>query len=571
MCRIPSSSRYWKDRGLFFPVFAVLLFLFLNSNSFAAETTPTLEIKSACRKNETWKLKGAWETKTKEVAKWARNLSSGNISPLDGFFYVEELKEDGNLSTFADYLEVRSFLAMGLSEMAFERFETLFTKSSDPKSATIRMAALDCLLEIHRDYSTLLFNDEAQASILSIVNSNSLHTPALQEAAFLVFLSRWRNSAPLNESLALLTGVFESYAKALLALRDKRTPEAIRLLEQIDSSRSLPPLIQLERNELRLILGRLYFNQLQFEKAAAVFEKVDEDSDQWAYSLSDLGWAALRAGNYSKALHASLRLESDRLKGIFSPEALTVAAIALNELCLYPEATYVLKLFKEKYKSSTAWLQKFNAESDEKKESLFSYAVDFLNGKPTGVPELVIGEWVRSPFFISHKKMVDLLIESSKTISDLMLQAGERLENETSKLGSEEEVDTDDKLKRLQKSIEVLGNQLITYEDSIPEKRKLLEADIEKELTSLNHLLDKKLTAAYDNSEFIEVEVMEAASQDLVWRNANPDFDKFRAEGDLTAYYELWQGNPRSLASHSPNRCADKEKYLREKRKRRTP
>src|SRR5581483_11132653 len=147
--------------------------------------------------------------------------------------------------------------------------------------------------------------------------------------------------------------------------------------------------------------------------------QVARSSNQLAVSLEEMSWAFLMNDRYSEAIGTAMNLEAGGLRHTFAPEAGMVMAMALNELCQYPESVRAIQLLRKHYEQPYKWLSEWaQAEVDGKRRNLYQLAVEFLK-KQGKTPERVASEWVRSPLMIADQDEVNLLFDEREATAAL--------------------------------------------------------------------------------------------------------------------------------------------------------
>jgi hypothetical protein len=135
----------------------------------------------------------------------------------------------------------------------------------------------------------------------------------------------------------------------------------------------------------------------------------------FVHALSQQTWIELARRNYAKTIGTSISLQSGGLRTVFAPEADMTAAMAFNELCLYPESLEMLTTFRKSYERSFFWLREHTKKKDST-EALYPAALAYLNGRETAVPERVTSEWIRSPIFLSNQQAINSSFAQEKVV-----------------------------------------------------------------------------------------------------------------------------------------------------------
>jgi hypothetical protein len=112
-----------------------------------------------------------------------------------------------------------------------------------------------------------------------------------------------------------------------------------------------------------------------------------------------------------------MSLDSGGLRHTFAPETPMVMAMALNELCQYPESVRAIGLFKRDYEKPYKWLSTWSSQT--KHEPLYPTVVKFLRKQAPDVPDRVGSEWVRSLVFITDQDELNLIIDEVESTKAL--------------------------------------------------------------------------------------------------------------------------------------------------------
>lgn len=516
---------------------------------------------------------------------------------------------------------------MNQLELAARFFNTIVGETGFVDQFEIKLASIRCLEVIHAQVSTINFSEDTlkkMGGLISTASINPKNKNILAEAAFQIFVSNLKKGAAgaeLKPTLDLLKNfeTHEQYANALVAMQGTNPQSAVPILEGLEATRNFPPDLVEHKNELRLMLGRLYYENKDYPKAISILQKVDKSSNQLGAALSDLSWSLLRLRDFPRAVGIAVSLQSGSLRRTFTPESLMVASMALNELCLYPESLHVVETFKRKYKSSHDWLQTFNHMPDGRKEPLYRYAAAFLKQKPMASmpPDLVVVEWIRSPVFISRQQALNLLARNEREIPVIFAQSDQFLREALAKAQKLELAEAEKKrdlassgkgaddpdyrdkqaeahrartqFRMMRAAYTELKKNLTEYGQEIPKLRQLYLTQIEADFRKTNAILDNELNKVFDNSELIEAEIWNGASQDLVWKNAHPDYAEFSKKevlprtlaklnegpynwqldsSNFISTDEVWDDEIGHLAASLHDNCANKERYLKLKKKR---
>jgi hypothetical protein len=306
-------------------------------------------------------------------------------------------------------------------------------------------------------------------------------------------------------------------------------------------------------------------------------------------------------------------LKSGAFRTTFAPEAYTIASMALNELCHYPESLATLNCFRKQYESSYRWLEQRVKAEKGKAGLLYPLALAYIRNSGDSVPARVASEWVRSPLFLSHQRAINSILKSVRSLSTLTDQvqlAKAALRTEITQL---EEALRDvrsqpppenapkasnlaesmaalavsqakERLDRLERSREMWAQALQHHRETAAQETARLAASIESHLNKTTARMFAQLIRVSDNNELVRAELLNVASQDIVFQSANPDFQKTAgkaatADGRETASgswrvsdglgsSEIWEDELGLTEANLQDNCAKKERYLQNRKSR---
>jgi tetratricopeptide (TPR) repeat protein len=103
-------------------------------------------------------------------------------------------------------------------------------------------------------------------------------------------------------------------------------------------------------NELaRLQMARVFYSTQQFDTSIKYFEKLDQNSADWAESLFEASWAYFMKTLNSKALGNIHTLNAPYFEDQFFPESDLLKSVIYFNYCLYDQAEESISDFEEKY------------------------------------------------------------------------------------------------------------------------------------------------------------------------------------------------------------------------------
>ncbi len=157
------------------------------------------------------------------------------------------------------------------------------------------------------------------------------------------------------------------------------------------SAESSDPKVKPFEDLANLSLARTFYSTGQFDLAVKYFDRVSQDSYDWANSLFEASWAnfMLKQKGYSKALGNIHTLQApffeDSIKPESVAEALTVKATIYFYNCLFDRAEEAINEFNSVYPNLVGDLKKLLAATTDN-AALFELAVKIRTGS-SGLPE----------------------------------------------------------------------------------------------------------------------------------------------------------------------------------------
>ncbi len=103
------------------------------------------------------------------------------------------------------------------------------------------------------------------------------------------------------------------------------------------------------RELAQLQMARVFYSTQQFDTSIKYFEKLPQDSADWAESLFEASWAYFMKNLNSKALGNIHTLNAPYFENQFYPEAVLLRAVIYFKYCLYDQAEEAIADFNEKY------------------------------------------------------------------------------------------------------------------------------------------------------------------------------------------------------------------------------
>lgn len=367
------------------------------------------------------------------------------------------------------------------------------------------------------------------------------------------------------------------------------------------------PLLTRYIDEGHLLLARAYYSVAKFPESAAEFQKVKKTSNQQIEAMSNLAWGYLMHEKYDDAIGVSLQLRSGALKNTFAPEPVMVAAMGLNELCNYPDSIRMIQALQKDYESSYDWLSK-----NKNRDDGYVLSVKALKNQ-SGAPVKLATEWIRSPEFLTRQKEINALLDEPRQVEQIEANARKeqaaltqsfltratefvkdfRIAKLKLKPGQETPKEFASRYQILKKDLRKLGRfykasrtwraLAKSYEKKIPELKLQLVAKVNLDWKAKQKRTLNLLNKVKDNTDLIEVEIYNGASQDLVWKSSHPEYagmeqgleaQKQGADGAKTWNWgrflassiedsEVWEDEMGALKADVSDQCGKKEKFLK--------
>jgi hypothetical protein len=588
-------------------------------------TGPT-RAEGACTKSESWVFGPAIPVDRQESYE---SLVDRDMKPAQGFAEGLALRSsatEAETRTFGEFWVSRSLLEAKLFHIAFDGFTVIAAREPEESTAGVQLAALECLLQIQGKYPAFALPKAVAARLPEL--QVFARTPAQKEVVWTASGAHLRDlvasgggAQSLEPALALLasSGIHERLGRAIWAARRGDHSVVIRELDQFLLHPAIPPLLKRFVDPARILVSRAYYSTGRFDQAAAQLRQVTKSSNELANSLQELAWAFLLNERYAETIGTAMNLEAGGLRHTFAPEAGMVMAMALNELCQYPESVRSVQLLRKHYEAPYQWLNSWaTSAKDGKRRNLYPLAVEYLRKAGT-TPQKIASEWVRSPLVISSQEELNLVFDERDSQLSLARSAvveQRRIGNEIVRLARDlkprliahkpRSGRSDDlpptvradlekvysfvaQFRRLQQAaptwMAVLGN----YKRKASSLEKVLMARINQDLENRSLRMLAQLEEVAENIQLIEVEIYNGASQDIIWQNAHPDYkdvarkmkddamkasnekvwDWGRAPAGEADEHEIWEDELGSFKANLYNNCSSKDKYLALKLKRR--
>jgi hypothetical protein len=486
----------------------LVLVAILLCSSGVALANPT-RATNACSEQEVWKVtakipKPWFELFAKQISQKKSLLADYNKA-----FVMKTRMKDMEAKVFADYWMARTLYALNIKHLANRAFNQIVASPLQPGTMGIKVAALQCINRIQDEYPSLLLSKEAldRMGSLDWKNTSAAQQNVMREAAVNYLKSQpaevsWKSDIVAGKAYRLVKDgdAYEAFIEALLSMREGNYQDAILKYQRFFAyGNKIPNSLKKHTDMLHLLLGRVHYERREFDQAIAEFKKVRVESNYFPQSLSDVSWAYLLKKKFNEAVGSAFSLQTGLMAKTFNPEAPVVGAIALVELCHYPDALRQLKHLQKSYLSTYKWL--YSWASGGQNQHLYDLLLDVLSKKKTGIPSKVSAEWIRSSVYLAAQKELNL-VDYEKNISNRILA----LIRTQPKPG----------FARLKDMLDGLIPELMAKEKSLVDR-------INFELTAVSRRLLEEISSAAENAQLVEADVYNAAGDDMIQKNARPD------------------------------------------------
>lgn len=547
---------------------AVLVASFLSivfvANARAGDPT---RVFSACTEDERIRFADSFPPEEKS---WASSVISEKMPGAEIFrvgFRLGQSKVSWDVREMGEYLKARAYFREGLIHLAYEKFQTqLITPLQQGVPTFGRVAALECVLRIQREFPTLGFGRAMIPNLINYFRRPDLDQGAKEDIAKALVIrmkevvNSW-DEKEANEIVGALGNMrgYGIYAQALANQRNGQYAKAIPLWERIVEKDELPALFAEDRDTLTILYARDLYEAKKFDKSADILRRVPRDSNYLAQALSDLSWALLQANKRREAIGSAFNIQKSLLTRVYAPEAPLVASIALHEMCQYARALKNAVFFKKKYYPVLIWYNKLTPFQREHPYQLLTTALR----KKGGVPNLVLLEWLRSPEYRAYQLEANLLFDEKKIA---YVQYSQRVNSEKGAAWVKE-----------------WKTPMPKFYNEVAPRQKMVGKNMNAVLTFLTNRIAKQVAKMAENVQLLEVEIFDHAGEDMVWRNVNPEYQAWldvqpeekRAKDaywewgqmptDPKSIDEIWEDELGWTIGSVQDECKNKDKYRDEK------
>ncbi len=609
--------------------YAYLLTLFLAAPFWAPRTAigGVSTFSDACDGSEKWTFSRSidtiWQTHFNNFLASRSSIARGFSEAIDLRRRETATKES---MAFGEYWVARALFKAELYHIAYNGFTAIAMKQPDPTTQPVQVAALECLLKIRELFPNLTLHPEI-IRVLPDLKGTTIKSVrnTLDKAAFQIFLTELGHDPiePARVKVALSSMSKGSpehrLSLGLAAAANGKDDEVIPALNSFLALKTRPEYLERFVDRARQVLARSYYSMEQHDGAIRELKLIHKNSNILSDALTELGWAYLQNDMLREAIGTAINLQTGGLRRTYSPEASMIMAMALNELCQYPASVRAIGSFRRHYRDPYFWLASWREKFANKRADFYSLTLEFLKLSEKQarsykkVPFSIAAEWMRSPYFIARQDEINLLFDERDRAQKLagiaekeqgemahvllsmvrnlkeafkraqiQLRPGESMPkpllDEVEKLRTEFA-----NYRRFRQAAPVWNRVLGTHLVQSGELEKYLVRTINTDLHRLTRQMLDKVETVAETTELIEVEIYSGASQDIIWQNAHPDYQKI-ASGfknqdqkavDSSKVYkwgytndgldgsgEIWEDELGSFKADLHDNCNNKEKYL---------
>ncbi|MCM2324269.1 MAG: hypothetical protein NDJ90_13510 [Oligoflexia bacterium] len=579
--------------------------------------------RSACQPGESWTLGPALATKNEELAREFQSFLASPKSPVLAFsqaLAMRRYSQGDAAKALSEFWISRSLFEAGMAHIAHSGFAVLAAREPSAETAGVQLAALECLLQLEDGHPSLALPVPVAARLQALqgfAKVSPRHAAIVWNAATRELrghLNEGKLDSPrIEKDLALLAGggAYEAFGRGLLAAQRHDHNKVVTEFRKLLAAPVIPAPLQRFTDFAHIEIARSLYAMGDYDRSVQHFKNVSKKSNELAQSLSELSWAYLQGERFSEAIGTAMSLQAGGLRHTFTPEAVMVMAMALNELCQYPESVKASNLFKKNFEASYRWLSKWKDLPETERGNLYPLAVQYLkrSGK---TPAPVASEWIRSPLFIANQEELNLFIDEKAAAERVGKSGGAeqrllgqeivksiqelrpRIRLARKKIGPEAPLPENVaaplralkgkliRYRRLQSAAPVWRNILASHERQAEPSRVRLIAAVNADLKRRSYRMVDQLDEIMENLQLVEIEIYNGASQDIIWQNAHPDYkevaetlknekekaqagkvwDWGRSAAGTEESTEIWEDELGSFKADLFDNCSSKDKYL---------
>jgi tetratricopeptide (TPR) repeat protein len=489
-------------------LYLTLTLLFAGTLYDGATSFAQAGIEDACTSGEKWK----WESWVPEsIRSNFTNPPSGKEESLALLIEAEKQKyqaHSNEVKILSSFLIYRAYLELGLVHFAHRGFNSILENPQPSLVSDLVLASLSCAFQIHQDHPSMHISPKSINALMAMSarsldekNKNILWRGIYSIAG--AKLGQRTSATDVNSELSLLkgSGPYELMVRILDASKRSNFSDAAKYSEKLIRDAAIPKVMQGQLDGIHLNLGRVYYQDKQYDKALTEFSKMNKDSNLFSSSILDRAWGYLLKKKYSEAVASALSYRLGALRDLFAPEADTILTISYYENCRYKQALESLQHFKKKYKVAYHTLYEWYYQHKKAPIDYYKKVVSYIKGNKSAVPRSITLEWIRSPRFISQQDEVNVLFDEKDKATLLF--------NEINHLIRES--------KGAQRGLlGLVRNDVLALVRSIPSAQDQLVARINMELLWRNYFMIYSLVEAHESIQLLEVDILRSMGENVL-------------------------------------------------------
>jgi tetratricopeptide (TPR) repeat protein len=585
---------------------------------------------AACTDSEQWKVGKAGGVY--QVLEDALERKKTPLYYLSQALYILKTTSDPLENLTSKYLIARSLFNMKFYKASESAFLGIIESLEPKKNYPFAAASLQCLNRIYTIMPSLIVRESVRQIVLGDLGSLVQNKPASRvylEFLFRLFLTELSQNRPSPAILERIMALFGGsvYEKPAIALWNSAFPSAhsdqmIRdtLTSFFEQHNHVVDPFDKLTDVLILLWARSCYALGHYEEAFKIFRKLTHESSQYTEAIVGESWSALKTKQFGHAVGIGLGVQAVWLKKAFLPETHLVAAIALHQICRYPEALKLVQQLVHRYDRVWKYLQTERPPLNDLYPTVTTLLKDPMGEFAKRVPLEIAAMWIYSPTFLKVQQSINNMLEdelsfrtAAKNYADEKTQWAQSLSDNAFAINKQlvansaamaEQKDPKKRAVILEQSKKLIREfraeaklfkefynvkpQLVAIYKKYAKEKHLL---ISLWTSELNIFFDfqvrltmEKMRYVLLNLQALTAEIYDEASKDLIWQNAHPEahaallkkksdevskasssFDTLNwgsSPWDINDTREVWEDESDSLIANLTNNCSNVKKFI---------
>ena len=202
-----------------------------------------------------------------------------------------------------------------------------------------------------------------------------------------------------------------------------KNQDAIRELKNflLEGFLDRSPLRELEKKNLRnlaaLSLGRIYYEEKDFQRSVFFYRQVEKDSLHYYDALFEQAWPLFMFGKPNHALGALYSLQTPFFDNRYNPESSILKSIIYFWICHYDQSRNSLATFLDKHQRTSKVINTFAKKGALTPATAFKVFLARINGqKIKEIPDDVLAYVVDQPSLYSHRNQLAAVLEEKQKL-----------------------------------------------------------------------------------------------------------------------------------------------------------